>query len=147
MQLGLQTGPSPSPPQTLPLSLSQPSLPEVANVPQMGRGFDFCYQNVHCTYLPSNSVPMLCSFRWICVFSGRTSCDFSGRTSPILWHHQKQTPEDFFFCHLGVRAGAPSPTLLCPFWGQLQWANAPQHSSCDSSSLLWLWPVCYFYTD
>ena len=109
-----------NPPQTLPLSLPQPSLPEVANVPQSGRGFDFCHQNVHCTYLPSNSVPMLCSFRWICIFSGRTSCDFSGRTSPILRHHQKQTPEDFFFCHLGVRAGSPSPTLLYPFWGQLQ---------------------------
>lgn len=39
---------------TLPASAT---LPEVANVSQLGRGFDFCHQNVHCTYLPSNSIP------------------------------------------------------------------------------------------
>ena len=135
MQLGLQTAPLPSPPQTSPLSLPQPPCLRWPMCPSWGRVLISVTRMFTVRICLLTASPMLCSFRWICVFSGRTSCDFSGRASPILQHHQKQTSEDFSVCHLWVRAGSLGPALLCPFWGQLPWANAPQHS-CDSGQFV-----------
>ena len=92
--------PLPSPPQTSPLSLPQPPCLRWPMCPSWGRVLISVTRMFTVRICLLTASPMLCSIRWICVFSGRTSCDFSGRASPILQHHQKKTSEDFSVCHL-----------------------------------------------
>ena len=140
MQPGLQIAPSTSPLQTTCLGHWPGWRGQCIPV-----RWEFWFLSPECSlvcFSPLTQPPVLCSFRWVRIFLSRTRCDFSGRTSPFLWHHQKQTPEDFYFClfqvHHWVRSGSLCPTLSCPSLRWLQWANTPQHPFLWLASLLFM---------